>query len=245
MPPHPNNGFKVPMQIPGAPERVTIAQLIAEAQALLRQSINVFLRRPGALETATADVTWWQYGLTVTTGAIISGVLFAIATIFIISRLPSFGLGLYILTPILVLILHPITMLIAFHAGCYASHWYATKQQQATIPLLRHCQTIALPWLAGTVFTSIVGAFSIILLGSYLSIGFLASGNLETLASLPSLTLLLGGVVLVISIYTLVIIFGALKDLYRFEGIPLWLTFLLFVIVQNIVADILARILQI
>lgn len=239
---NPNQGFKLPGQIPGAPERVTIGELLTKARSILMQSLDIFLRRPNALEKATIDTTWWDYGMTVATGAVISGVLFTLAAIFIVLRLSALGLALDLLTPVLVLILSPIVTFVAFHAGCYASHWYAVTQQNSQAPLLQHCQTIALPWLAGSVLASLIGALSLILFGGFFTFDVFSPSGFGFITSLPILALLAVLAAAVISIYTLVLIFGALKQLHRFEGLPLWLTFLLFIVVENIVTNLLSRI---
>src|SRR5690606_662687 len=42
--------FALPVQIPGAPPRVTMRELVSDGIALLRNSIGIFLKRPGAYE---------------------------------------------------------------------------------------------------------------------------------------------------------------------------------------------------
>ena len=155
-------GFKVPFNIPGAPEHVTLSELVDEAKPLLQNSLDSWQRKPGAFETALSQASWWHFWLLVTISEIANALAFAIATR---------GGVLRLLFAFVVSI--PIG-LIVFYLGSYASHWYATKQAGGSATLVQHSYVLGVIWAGGLIIVSLIT----------LVLGILGLGGIAALLSL-------------------------------------------------------------
>lgn len=191
-------GFKLPVNIPDAPERVTWAELVATAMPLLRTSFDAFQRKPDAYETTIKQATWWHFWVLVGTASLISGVATAVTLLILEVQLASIFAGYQadFLRPIFGLILGIPVSFLAFYGGSYASYWWATNQAGGRARLIEHSYALAVIWAAENIIAALVTLV-------------LSIFGLSPLALLISV-----GVV----IYALVVMTGHISRLYQFPN---------------------------
>jgi hypothetical protein len=217
-----STGFKVPMQIPGAPERVTINQLISDGVALFRTSLDILQRKPGVYEAEVNQATWWRFWLIVGTGSVIIAIANAISTAILDARFAAvFGASFRpgIVGIIIALILGIPFAAIALYAAAYVSQQYASQQSSEAVPLVKHAYTVALVVMPANVIASLVT----------LVLGFLAFG----LGALISL---------VVSIYALFVTVDGIQMLYKFDRNKAWITAAIMIVTSIVVTLVLGAI---
>ena len=190
--------FKLPVKIPGAPERVQPERLARDGIALLRTGLDVLMRKPGAYSEEVASATWWRFWLISGTAAAAGAVLALFNALFIVIR---YGGSLFSFVSILLTPFFAIAIaLVTLYVGCYASYrWAQTKGGSSS--LVKHCYTIAVVWAPMTVLNAVISfVFHLIGIG-------------------------VGLITLAISIYALVVIADGLQDLHVFsEPNQKWIT---------------------
>ncbi|MBI5668998.1 MAG: hypothetical protein HZC41_13420 [Chloroflexi bacterium] len=191
-------GFKLPVNIPDAPERVTWPELVATAVPLLRTSFDAFRRKPGAYETALGQATWWHFWVLVGAASLISGVATAFTLLIIEVQLAAIFAGYQadFLRPILGLILGIPVSFFAFYGGSYASYWWAINQAGGRARLIEHSYALAVIWAAENIIAALVT----------LALSMIGLAGIALLISV--------GVV----IYALVVMTGHLSRLYQFPN---------------------------
>jgi hypothetical protein len=212
----PNNvppSFKVPFNIPDAPERVTMPDLVNTAKPLLQNSLDSFQRKPGAFETALSQATWWHFWLLVGISGLVSALSSTLSLVILDSQLarvfPGYSRG--ILSIIIYLIVAiPVSMLV-FYIGLYASHWWATKQAGGSASLVQHSYVLGVIWAGEVIISSLLSlVFSLIGLGG---LGALFS--------------------LVIALYALYLMGDSIGRLYQFQDRnQVWITAAVMVVVS-------------
>jgi len=217
-------GFKVPFNIPDAPERVTFTELVDTAKPLIQTSIDSFQRKPGAYEAALSQASWWHFWLLVTVSALVSAVASAISGFIVNSQLARIfpGYSPSILGFLISLILGiPIAGLI-FYVAAYASHWWATKQAGGSASLVQHSYVLGVIWAAEVIITSLVT-----LIASIIGLGFLAAL-----------------INLVVALYALYLIGDSIGRLYQFQDRnQVWITAAVMVVVSFVAGLVLFGIL--
>ena len=205
--------FKVPFNIPDAPERVTMPELVNTAKPLLQNIMDSFQRKPGAFETALSQATWWHFWLLVTISGLVSAICSTLTLVIIDSQfsriVPGYSRG--ILSIIIYLIVAiPVGMLI-FYIGSYASHWWATKQAGGSASLVQHSYVLGVIWAGEVIISSVLSlVFSLIGLG--------------ILGSLISL---------VVALYALYLMGDSIGRLYQFpDRNQVWITAAVMVVVS-------------
>jgi hypothetical protein len=220
-----STGFKMPVEIPGAPERVTFGQLVSEGMALMRTSLDILQRKPGVYEAEVNQATWWRFWLIVVAGGVVIAIVTAISTAILDARLAATFGSLYqtsILSPILTLILSIPFTAAALYAASYVSHQYASQQTSEVVPLVKHAYAVALVLVPANVIGSLVAFI----------IGLIIFG-LGTLISL------------LISIYALIVTVDGIQMLYKFERNKAWITAVIMIVTSFIVSLILGAVLAI
>lgn len=239
--------FALPVEIPGAPEKVTLRQLISDGLSLLRNSVGIFLKHDGAYEDEIRRATWWRFWLTVGTGSVVSAVFFALGQLFLEFRVASIisSVGsrydVNIFRVVLVLIFSIPMNMLAVYAGAYASHWYATKQANGLASLVQHSHAMAAVWLPANVVSAILGAAVTLVFGATVSMNVLFSG--AGLAAFGFGLLVALVVSIGVGLYTLSILVKGIQILYKFVGNPLWITTVIMLVVTGFVYSILENIL--
>lgn len=149
----PENGFKLPIRIPGAPDYISLQSVARDGIGMLRTGWQILLRRPGTYGSEVDMATWWRFWLVVLTGAILSAAVSLVFALYIVivSSVSLFSFFSILLTPLLSV---PLTV-IALFAGCVASYQYA-KAQKWNAPLVKHCMTAGIVWAPMVVFTSVL-----------------------------------------------------------------------------------------
>jgi hypothetical protein len=219
--PTPNSvppSFKVPFNIPSAPERVTIAEVIDTTKPLLQTSIDSLQGKPGAFETALSQASWWHFWLLVIVSSLVSALCSTIGLVILdaqIARiLPGYSRGIF---SILIYLIVAIPASVAvFYAGLYASHWWATKQAGGTASLVQHSYILGVIWAGEVIITSI----------ATLVFTLIGAGGIGSLLTL------------VVAIYALYLMGGSIRKLYQFQdGNQVWITAAVMVI-TNFVATL-------
>ncbi len=211
-------GFKVPFNIPGAPERVTVSELVDTAKPLVQTSLDSWQRKPGAFETALSQASWWHFWVLVGASVVVSAICSTLNLLIFDSQIarifPGYSRG--ILSVLIYLILAvPVDMLV-FYVGVYASHWWATKQAGGTASLVQHSYVIGIIWAGEVLITSVLGVIFTLI----------GAGGIWSLLSL------------VIAIYALYLIGGHIRQLYQFQDSnQVWITAAVMVI-ANFVASL-------
>ena len=84
-------GFKVPFNIPGAPERTTISELVDTAKPLVQNSLDNWMRKPGAFETSLSQASWWHFWVLVGIAVLVSAIGSALNLLIIDGQLRGGG----------------------------------------------------------------------------------------------------------------------------------------------------------
>src|SRR5437868_5237914 len=82
--------FKVPFNIPDAPERVTMPELVNDVKPLLQTTMDSFQRKPGAFETALSQATWWHFWLLVGASGLVNAICSTITLVILDSQYSRF-----------------------------------------------------------------------------------------------------------------------------------------------------------
>jgi hypothetical protein len=204
-----STGFKLPVEIPGAPERVTFTKLMNEGMALMRPGLDILQRKPGVYEAEVNQATWWRFWLIVGTGSVIIALASALSSLLFLTR---FGFRLNIIGLIISIIVGIVFAAIALYAAAYVSYQYSSKQSSEPVSLVQHAYAVAIVLtpanILGSVIVLIVGLI-------FASLGWLIS--------------------LVIAIYALIITVDGFQVLYKFDRNKAWITAAI-MIVTNIIA---------
>lgn len=147
----PEDGFKFPFKIQGAPEYVSLKSLAKDGLSLLRSGWDVLLRRPGSYASEVDMATWWRFWLVILTAAIISAAFSLFLSLYFVVAFGSnlFGFFSILLTPLLFI---PLTLLSLF-VGCYVSYRFAISRGW-NAPLVKHAMTAGIVWAPMLVFVS-------------------------------------------------------------------------------------------
>jgi hypothetical protein len=217
-------GFKVPFNIPGAPEQVTFAQLVDTAKPLLQTSADSLQRKPGAFETAQTQATWWHFWVLVTVSGLVSALCSTIVLIITDSQLarifPGYSRG--IISLLLYFILAIPVGLAVFYIGSYASHWWATQRAGGTATLVQHSYALGVIWAGQVIVSALITlVFTLIGLGG---IGAMIS--------------------LVVALYALYLMGDSIGKLYQFaDRNQVWITAAVMVVVSWIASFVLLGVL--
>ncbi len=248
-------GVKMPVEIPGAPEKITFSELVGSAVSLLRNSVGIFLKRGSAYQDEIRRASWWRFWLTLFTGSVVVALVTAVGSLLLEVRLSilfsQIGGASYtmdILQPILSFIFSiPITM-VAIAAGSYASHWWATSRQGGRASLVEHSQVVAAAWLPGSIANALLGAVMFVVGGAGVEsfIAILFGGGSAALGGLAVVLFIVLVIVSIgLSIYILTIMAGGFRALYRFEGGEVWTTLIILLLANGVVFGVLSSILPV
>lgn len=155
--PPPTSGFKIPIEIPGAPEFVDGTYLFEQLKQQFMSGIAILQRQPGAYPQEIQRATWWRFWSYVVAIfifnsllATLNSLLFPIEVFGVVSR-PSL---LIAITSFLFTI--PLSI-IGLYVGVYASHRYMTSQTGRPVPLVNHAYALMLPIVTVNVITAVLG----------------------------------------------------------------------------------------
>jgi hypothetical protein len=219
-----STGFKMPVEIPGAPEQITINQLVSDGVALLRTGLDILQRKLGVYEAEINQATWWRFWLIVVSGSIVIAIANAISSAILDARLASLLGGAYrpgILSPIIAFIVGIPFAAIALYAAAYVSHQYASQQSSEVVPLVKHAHTVAVVVIPANV----IGSLLALVLGV---IGF----GLGALVSL------------LISLYALFVTVDGIQMLYKFDRNKAWITAAVMIVTSFIATLVLGLVLN-
>ncbi len=188
--------FKVPFNIPNAPERVTMPELVTTTKPLLQTSFDSLQDKPGAFETALSQSSWWHFWLLVIVSSLVSALCSTIVLAATFNSRGIFSILIYLIVAI------PVNLLV-FYAGLYASHWWATNQAGGTASLVQHSYVLGVIWAGEVIVTSVAS----------LVLSLLGLGGIGSLLTL------------VVAIYALYLMGGSIRKLYQFQdGNQVWIT---------------------
>lgn len=216
--------FKVPFPIPDAPERITLPELTSLALSLLRTCFDAFQRKPGAYEAALSQANWWHFWVVVAASSVISAVTsaFTLAALEVQFAAAFPGDSVNMLRPIVGLIIAIPVSFVAFYAGCYASHWWATTQAGGRAALVQHSYVLTVVWAAENMLAGLATM-------ALTFIGLAGLGLLLTLA---------------IALYALYVMAGHIGRLYQFAELSrTWVTAGVMVVSSWVVGFILQALL--
>ncbi|MCC6802713.1 MAG: hypothetical protein IT319_07495 [Anaerolineae bacterium] len=209
--------FRIPVRIPGAPERTTWERLARDGVALLRTGLDAVLRKPGVYEDEVSRATWWRFWLIAGASAVGSAILSIFNALFLQVRFSTslFNIVAVLLTPFFFVLISLMTLFV----GCYASHrWALTRGGNGS--LVSHSYSVALILAPVT------------LINSAISFVF----NLLGIPTAPF--------TLIISLWALVVIADGFERLHIFsDPNQKWITAVIMIVAQFVASLILGLLL--
>jgi len=205
--------FKIPLNIPGAPERTTWESLGRDGVRLLRVGLDVVMRKPGVYADEVARATWWRFWLISGMAAGVSALLSLFNAVFLQVRFSSslFNLIAVLLTPFFFVVIALATLFV----GVYASHrWAYTQGGRGS--LVQHAYTVALVWAPISLLSSVLSLVSNLFgFGAWL-------------------------ITLLLSIYQVVLIAEGFQNLHQFsENNQKWITAIVMIVAAALASFIL------
>lgn len=167
--PAPSSGFKLPINIPGAPEFVDANYLIQQLRQQFLSAVAVLQRKPGAYPQEVQRATWWRFWSYVVVIYVIAALVSTITTTIAFSQLAgslddlaALGVDVGITRPnilnITLTFLLTIPVSIAtLYVGLYASHWYMTNQANGQASLMHHAYAIMIPIVTVNIISAAIG----------------------------------------------------------------------------------------
>lgn len=196
-------GIDLPPGIPGAPERLTAADLKMLLTDLTKKSMDVLLDKPDSINPVT--LTWWHLLFMTLTAGLATGAAYVLQDIF--SNIRALNIFSLITTPFLT----ALTTLVGVAAGCYLSHWFLTTQRGGKAPLFNHSAVLISVWFPATMLNILIIGFEILLRGQALTLEILLRGEFFRLSGGWLIATLMGAVVVG---YALYLSFKQLMSLY-------------------------------
>jgi hypothetical protein len=171
-----SGGFALPVDIPGAPPRVSPNALVRDGIALFLRGVDVlnngaatlfpnvsfFQPKPEVYDSEVAKATWWRFWFLVGFCAVAAALLGLfggiIGTIFSIFG----GFNFFRVFGVLVTFILTVPILmVGMFAATYASGWWA-KEQKSAVPLVRHAYTAAVPFAPTLVINALLSLIPIV-----------------------------------------------------------------------------------
>jgi tetratricopeptide (TPR) repeat protein len=169
-------GFALPVEIPGAPQRVDPQAVVMEFRDIFMNGINILRGDVGAYQAELRQASWWRFWMVVVVGGIIGAILSTISGILIASQLAALaeelsgftGIAAEIAQPNILNILGSLILtaplgVAAMYGGLYASNWWLTEQNNGSGALFEFAYAVALPVTVATVISNVLG-----LIGAFL-----------------------------------------------------------------------------
>lgn len=181
------DGFALPVKIPGAPTRVSPESLGRDGVKLLREAFRTFGRASGVtlFTSELGKATWWRFWLLSGVAALVcAGIAFFTALIFVL-RFPQALNSIVgmLLTPLLSI---PIILAMEY-AGVYASFRWAERNSGGG-SLVRHAYGVALRWTPMLIVYAVINLTLLILgaLGSGIGLSLFILMAFITVAQLAA-----------------------------------------------------------
>ena len=163
-------GFKLPVDIPGAPEKVDPKNVIEEFVQTFKNGIEILKRTEGVYPMEIQRASWWRFWQYVVVSWIIGSIASTISSIVSYGQTVAwtnevavaFGqepvaTSPGIFTIILTVILGVPIGAAVLYAGIYASHRWVTTSRAGQGSLVAHAYTIMLPSVTASIIGSVVG----------------------------------------------------------------------------------------
>lgn len=159
----PTSGFKLPVDIPDAPEFVDFGYIFAVFSQIFQSGLAILQKKEGAYEAELNRATWWRFWVYLGVGSIIIALLAMVGSFFGVYRAIVIAL-IYLIFTI------PIT-LITYYASAYISHNYATKSAGGQGELVHHAYVAILPGLTAGIIGAVLSAIPIVnIIGWFIAI---------------------------------------------------------------------------
>jgi hypothetical protein len=136
--------FPVPAGIPGAPERISVGDIVTFVQDKVQEAGGAF--KGGKQESLDKGrASWWQIVLMILLVGLLSAVvLFIVTMIFNFRSLSLFSI-------IGIPVLQVFSAFVGVGAGLFLSHWFITTQRSGSASLLSHSYPLTLLWAIGSI----------------------------------------------------------------------------------------------
>lgn len=216
--------------IPGAPENMSANDVLGFARTLTQSSIAVLLGREG-----DSRASWWRFWLIVVLTTFVNGLLRDVRALIIDVRFETTpDIGNLIVIPFYTIL----TGGVAVAAGCYLSHWYASRQEGGSGSLLEHSYGLATIWAPASVLMGILFAITSIRLGERFALNYIVTLEdllLVGLPDLPGMSLVLTLIAIAITAYAAFLMSRRLTAIHSFSGRSGWITALIMLAVTAII----------
>ncbi len=185
-----NSGFTLPIDIPGAPARVSFLSFGQGGLTLLRGSMRILTRRADALDSEIERASWWRFWVYAVFAAGIQMVLLGITVWMIDARITAefaptgrvvnFAGGL-------VMLLLGIPFYVGTLAGGAGIGWLGMRMiLKVKPPFLKHLYAVAIVWLPINLLFTVIGfvfnLFNLLLIWHYSLLAILSAVGLSVLA---------------------------------------------------------------
>lgn len=152
------DGFALPLDIPGSPARVSLASMAQGTLSLVRTSIRILTRRADVYLEEIPRATWWRFWLyTVSIGAISTLLLTGIVAVNesrMTAAIPDRVFNFF--SPVLTLLLGVPFYALTLIGGCAISYLLCRQLSAARPPLLKHVYAVSMVWLPLSLVATIV-----------------------------------------------------------------------------------------
>lgn len=228
-------GFKLPVDIPGAPEKVDPKNVIEEFVETFKNGIAILKRTEGVYPMEIQRASWWRFWQYVVVAWIISSIASTIASVILQAQLAAIfneysaalGTQVYqspsIISILLTLILTVPIGIGALYAGIYASHRWVTSSRNGQGSLVGHAYTLILPSVTASIIGNVLGVVFMII---------------------PILGGLVGIFSLILAIYALYIASGGVSILHKVDKNSGYITVAIMLVVQIVAGIILGIIMS-
>jgi len=145
----PASGFKLPVDIPDAPEFVDISYIINLFIQIFKNGLDILQKKEGAYEAELNRATWWRFWVYLGVGSVLIALLAMVGSFWGFYRAVVIAI-LYLIFTI------PIT-LITYYGSAYISHSYA-KSAGGQGALVHHSYVALVPGLTAGIIGAVLNA---------------------------------------------------------------------------------------
>ncbi|MDX2159730.1 MAG: hypothetical protein SF162_00255 [bacterium] len=186
-----DTGFALPIDIPGAPARISLGSFLRGGVTLLRASVRILTRRRNAYAQEIERASWWRYWLYALFTSVIQTVLFAFTIWFVEGRVTAeFAASgrIFNIAAGLVMLLLGVPFYIGTLMGGAGISWLVLRTWlKLRPPYLKHLYAVTLVWLplslAATVLAFVFNLLNLFPVNHYSLLAILSTLGLSAFAA--------------------------------------------------------------
>jgi len=230
----PSEGFSLPVEIPGAPEKVSPTYLWNLFLQQFQNGIAILRKQPGVYPQEAQRASWWLFwayiGICFVIIALVTTITSAIANAQIAAAFEEFGaaFGASYTPPNFLNVLFTFLLTIpisigALYGGIRISHGWVTGNRGGQASLVTHAYTIALPVVTASIISNLLAL---------------------ALTIIPLLGAISGLVIFALWIYSLFVAVDGIEMVHKVDRRSGWWTIAVMLVVQLVIGMILGLLLS-